>query len=587
MSGSATFGSGTTWTTPSNFKNDGQSYAELYGGGGGGGYGNGVLGGGGGGGGGFGHWTYAINPNSQISIGVGSGGASGSNPGGTTSFWQAWASGGRGGGNVGGGGGDGGGYYASWGHGGGHGAGVNYISGGGGGGCAGTNGDGNAGYGTNGGLGNGGYAGAGGQGGTGLGNGNGGGSYGGGGGGSGAYSSNAGWGYSGYVYTWYNTYGEPYITSINPTSVWQTNPGSITIYGGNLGTLTQVNVDGYSVNVTGFGDGYIIATLNNLKNGWGYYPDITVWTQNWCYSTTYNNQLLAKQNAPSIDTIYINGGSSNPRVGFCTGGDRFALGGNYFTTINAIYVQDGGGNWVICNSLSVANDTYVSCVIPPITQTNPFYSLVKVVNQYTYYQTPGGYNWWSYKPNLPSLTDETPTILWQSSPASIAVNGHYFTTVTGATIGGVAASSIAIANDSYMTIQPAGITQQNQIVKSVVISNPSGSNSFNVTFNPNNPVLSSVVPTIIDEGGGSGNMVTLSGYFFGNISSVKFGSQSASSYSIISNTSMTATPNSALSPNLGAETLTIYNSTGLNASQPFTWTYNGDYTSNMLGLTMI
>ena len=104
------------------------------------------------------------------------------------------------------------------------------------------------------------------------------------------------------------------------------------------------------------------------------------------------------------------------------------------------------------------------------------------------------------------------------------------------TIGGVNAAVTSATATSVVVTIPAGLT--NNVASAVVVSNAGGTSNSDKTF------TIVAVPTISSlnvTSGVRGDVVTITGTGFTGASSVVFGSTSASSYSVISATSITAT----------------------------------------------
>ncbi|MCX6404200.1 MAG: IPT/TIG domain-containing protein [Actinobacteria bacterium] len=104
------------------------------------------------------------------------------------------------------------------------------------------------------------------------------------------------------------------------------------------------------------------------------------------------------------------------------------------------------------------------------------------------------------------------------------------------TIGGVNAAVTSATATSVVVTIPAGLT--NNVASAVVVSNAGGTSNSDKTF------TIVAVPTISSlnvTSGVRGDVVTITGTGFTGASSVVFGSTSASSYSVVSATSITAT----------------------------------------------
>ncbi|MEV6568830.1 beta strand repeat-containing protein [Streptomyces kronopolitis] len=291
----------------------------------------------------------------------------------------------------------------------------------------------------------------------------------------------------------------PFLTGIVPTFGQATGGTTVTLYGTNLSEATNVRFGTTNVSFTVVSDDQIVAI-----------------------------------SPPGTGTVQVQvttpGGSSNP-IAFAYGPDVQLMapafgpagGGNtvVFTGVNLT-----GTNSVLfgtqpATNINVLSDTQVSVTAPAGTNN---------VNVTLF--TPGGSDnagGYFYAPfvNASSIS--------AVSGGSITITGANFTGATQVNFGNIASPSITVINDSTIIATiPAGLTG----VVPVTVAGPGGTSSGSAPYRAT-PFVSSLSPSFGPAGGT--NTVTLSGVNFTGATGVFFGTTPATSFTILSDSQISAT----------------------------------------------
>jgi hypothetical protein len=159
----------------------------------------------------------------------------------------------------------------------------------------------------------------------------------------------------------------------------------------------------------------------------------------------------------------------------------------------------------------------------------------------------------------PTVNSISPTSGPSAGGTSVTITGTNFTGATGVTIGGAAATSFVVVNNTSITaVTPAGTPG----TASVVVTTSGGSNSANSLFTyvaP--PTVNSISPTSGPTAGGTS--VTITGTNFTGATGVTFGGAAATSFVVVSDTTIVATT-PARTP--GAASVVVTTSGGSNAA---------------------
>jgi hypothetical protein len=199
------------------------------------------------------------------------------------------------------------------------------------------------------------------------------------------------------------------------------------------------------------------------------------------------------------------------------------LTGSHFT--GATSVKFGT---VSASSFFVASDTQITATAPAETAV-PANVTVTTVGGGT-----GASNVYFYYIPAPTLTSVAPSQGPVSGGTSVILTGSHFTGATSVKFGTVSASSFSVASDTQITATaPAEAAGS---VNVTVTTAGGTSNSFTYFYLPA-PTLTSVLP---GQGPSGGTSATLTGTQLTTANAVMFGSAPATSYSVLSDSSIVA-----------------------------------------------
>src|SRR3989339_292524 len=233
---------------------------------------------------------------------------------------------------------------------------------------------------------------------------------------------------------------------------------------------------------------------------------------------------------PSITAV-------SPTFGSTAGGNTVVITGTSFASVTgAAGVKFGVTN---ASSYTVDSNTQITAVAPAhvsglidIGVTNPIgTSAVVNADHYTYY-------------DLPAITAVSPTFGSTAGGNTVVITGTSFASVTGAAgvkFGATNASSYVVNSDTQITaVAPAHVSG----LIDIGVTNPIGTsavvNADHYTYY-DLPAITAVSPTFGSTAGG--NTVVITGTSFASITGatgVKFGATNASSYTVDSDTQITA-----------------------------------------------
>jgi alpha-tubulin suppressor-like RCC1 family protein len=170
----------------------------------------------------------------------------------------------------------------------------------------------------------------------------------------------------------------------------------------------------------------------------------------------------------------------------------------------------------------------------------------------------GGYYGMSYGPPQPNVTAVSPTTGPQSGGISVTISGTNFAFVNAVKFGSASATSYTVNSEESITaIAPPGSGTAD-----VTVSNPGGTSATSFadqfTYLPA-PTVASVSPSVGPQSGGT--TVTITGTTFRSVTVVKFGFANATSYSVNSEGSITATS----PPGIGTVDVTVTAAGGTSA----------------------
>jgi hypothetical protein len=266
--------------------------------------------------------------------------------------------------------------------------------------------------------------------------------------------------------------------------------------------------------------------------------------------TTYNYtwaQALADINGtpPTITSI-------SPSSGPQAGGTTVTITGSGFT--GATRVGFGG---LAATSFTVVSDTQITAVSPA--QSGAHYVTVT---------TPGGTNTlgaadiYTYTAPTPAITGISPTSGPPAGGTTVTITGSGFTGATRVAFGALAATSYTVVSDSQITAVSPAQTGAHYIT----VTAPGGTSATVAaaiyTYKPPAPAITTISPTSGPTAGGT--TVTITGSGFTGATRVGFGALTATSYTVNSDTQITA-----VSPaQSGAHYITVTAPGGTSATGP-------------------
>jgi DNA-binding beta-propeller fold protein YncE len=327
------------------------------------------------------------------------------------------------------------------------------------------------------------------------------------------------------------------IQEFDPSGTYVTQWGS---YGKGNGQFAYPY--GIAVNATGYV--YVADTFNNRiqefdpsgnyvtqwgsagkGNGQFSSPDGIAVSQsgNIYVADTYNSRI---QEFSQIPVPVVTG--ITPAYGPITGGAVVTITGSGFT--GATNVTFGT---TAATSFTVINDTSITATAPAeiagtvdvmVTTPNGI-SATSASDQYTY--------------GAPAVTGITPAYGPITGGAVVTITGSGFTGATNVTFGTTAATSFTVINDTSITVTvPAEIAG----TVDVTVTTPGGTSTISpadkYTYSAI-PAVTGISPTIGPTSGGTS--VTITGICFTGATNVTFGTTAATSFTVINDTSITAT----------------------------------------------
>lgn len=304
----------------------------------------------------------------------------------------------------------------------------------------------------------------------------------------------------------------PTVSSISPSNGTYAGGTSVTITGTNFTGATGVTLGGSpATSLTVDSDTSITCTTPAHSAG---VVSVEVTTSG---GTNAANSLYTY--LPPAPTVTGIAAASGP----LTGGVSVTLTGTHFT--GATGVSLGG---TAATSVSVSSDTSLTC-------TTPAHSAGAVNVAVT---TPSGTNaantLYTYAP-APSVSDLSPASGAAAGGTSVTLTGTNFTGATGVTLGGMAATSVNVVDDTSITCTtPTGTPG----ARSVLVTTNGGTNAANTlyTYVLTPPTVTDIAPP---AGSSTGlTSVTITGTNFTGATAVAIRGVPATGITVVSATSI-------------------------------------------------
>ncbi|MEV4616526.1 IPT/TIG domain-containing protein [Kitasatospora sp. NPDC049258] len=230
-----------------------------------------------------------------------------------------------------------------------------------------------------------------------------------------------------------------------------------------------------------------------------------------------SNGLTYTYTGPPAPTL----GAVSPNQGTSAGGTTVTLTGTNLTTTTAVKFGATPA------AFTVVSDTQITAVSPPgggtvnITVTTPGGTSNGVA--YTYLPTP-------------TLTSAVPSQGPVSGGNTVTLTGTNLTTTTAVNFAATAATSFTVVSDTQITATAPPSTAG---PVNITVTSPGGTSAPNVFYYyVNLPTLTSTVPSMGPVSGGT--TVTLTGTNLTTTTAVKFGATAATSFTVASDTQITA-----------------------------------------------
>jgi hypothetical protein len=325
----------------------------------------------------------------------------------------------------------------------------------------------------------------------------------------------------------YNAATTPAVSSLSTTSGTSAGGTSVTITGTNFSGAFAVNFG--SVPATDFvinSDTSITATAPPEAAGT---CDITVTTYTGTSASGSSDQFtVSAASTPVVNSLGTTSGSTG-------GGTLVGITGLHFTGATAVnFGSVAGTNFIVNSDTSIT--AYASAqaagTVDVTVQTYAGTSATGSGDRYTYNAA-----------SAPSVTSITPTSGPTPGGTQVTILGSNFTGATAVNFGGVAATSFTVNSDSSITATAPPEAAGTVDIKVTTYSGTSSTGSADQFAYTNvtepTPAVTAVSPNTGTTAGSQ--IVTITGTSFSGATAVKFGSTAATSFTINSDTQITAT----------------------------------------------
>jgi hypothetical protein len=343
----------------------------------------------------------------------------------------------------------------------------------------------------------------------------------------------------------------PSVSSVSPTTGSTNGGASVSISGSNFTGATAVSFG--STPATSFtvnGAGSISATAPAHAAGT---VDVTVTTTGGT-SPTGASDHFTYVSPPAITAVAPTTGSTN-------GGTSVSISGTTFSGATA--VTFGGTN---ATSFTVNSGTSITATAPAGTPgtvdvevTTPYGTSSVVTADHFTYVSP------------PSVTTCSPTSGSTAGGTSVTCSGASFTGATAVRFGVVGASSFSVNNDGSITASsPPQVAGTVDIRVTTAYGTSAVVSGDQFTYQaPAYPVVTGVSPTTGPTSGATS--VTVSGSGFSGATAVSFGSRAATSFTVNSDSSITATSPAASAGTVDIRVTNGFGTSGTSSVDQFTY----------------
>jgi CSLREA domain-containing protein len=354
----------------------------------------------------------------------------------------------------------------------------------------------------------------------------------------------------------------PTVTSVSPSVGGTAGGTTVTITGTSFTGATAVKFGATAAtNVTVNSATSITATSPSGSAGT---VNITVITPGGTSATNTGDDFVYEA-APTVTKIA-------PAVGPINGGTSVTITGTNFTGASAVmFGANAATNVTVTSSTSItATSPSGSAGNVDVTVTAPGgKSTTSAKDQFTYEPTP-------------TVTSVSPTSGLLAGSTSVKITGTNFTGATAVSFGGTAAASFSVTNSTTITAtSPAGSAG----TVNITVTAPGGTSSITTADQFTYQTLPTV--TAVNPSSGpltGGTTVTIGGTNFTGATAVKFGTISATSFSVSNATSITATAPAGSAGTVNITVTTANGTSAVVAQDQFT--YEGAPTVTAISPTM-
>jgi hypothetical protein len=334
------------------------------------------------------------------------------------------------------------------------------------------------------------------------------------------------------------TYVGPFVTKVAPTSVSTGGGNKITVTGLNFTGVTGVDVGANPAT------GVILVTSKELTAivpaGSAGVVDVTVTTPLGTSPDVAADKILYQ--VPAVTKVFPASGPGNTAMSVTLTGVQLGL---------ASAVDFGAASAIF----HVNSNTSITTTAPPqppgtvdvTVTTTAGTTAVNLADHYTY--------------KAPTVTELSPENGSIAGGTTVLITGTLFTGVSAVTFGGTAATSFTLNSSTSITAtSPAHAAG----VADVVVTATAGTTAVvpEDQFLYQTPAVTKVYPTHGSILGGT--TVTITGVQLGGATAVNFGTAAASSFHVVSNTSITATS----PPGIGIVDIRVTTAAGQTAAVP-------------------
>jgi len=262
--------------------------------------------------------------------------------------------------------------------------------------------------------------------------------------------------------------------------------------------------------------------------------------------------------APSVSSLATTGGST-------AGGNPVGINGSGFTSATAVNFGS-----VPATSFQVVSDTLIAAVAPPQASG----TIDVTVSTPSGTSATGSSDHFAYSSaTTPSVTGLSPATGSTAGGDTIVILGSHFTGATAVHFGTLAASSFTVNADDSLTAvaPPAAAATVDVTVTTYAGTSATGSADHYLYTNVTGaaPSVTAVSPNTDSTAGGQ--VVTLTGSGFTGATAVKFNTTAASAFTIISDTTLTATAPAGSAATVDITVITNNGTSATGSADQFTY----------------